>query len=215
MKVQVAQLHPTLCNPRPEYWSGWPFPSPGDLPNPGIEPRSPTLQEDFYQLSHQGSPRTLKWVAYAFSQPRNQTRVSCIAGRFSTSWAAREAQINHTSVRKITKLCHTYLKAVFSKIVPLTHSPTSTKTSLDFIWSNVKPTTKQKYVALTMLQWHHIRDFPPVLGHRVLWCLPCRKVLSNLLYQINSPRRGVPDSAWNCFPRPLVPVRLRESVWLA
>ena len=31
---------------RPEYWSGQPFPSPGDLPNPGIEPRSPTLQED-------------------------------------------------------------------------------------------------------------------------------------------------------------------------
>ena len=31
---------------RPEYWSGSPFPSPGDLPNPGIEPRSPTLQAD-------------------------------------------------------------------------------------------------------------------------------------------------------------------------
>ena len=31
---------------RPEYWSGWPFPSPGDLPNPGIEPRSPALQVD-------------------------------------------------------------------------------------------------------------------------------------------------------------------------
>ena len=31
---------------RPEYWSGWPFPSPGDLPNPGIKPRSPALQED-------------------------------------------------------------------------------------------------------------------------------------------------------------------------
>ena len=29
-----------------EYWSGLPFPSPGDLPNPGIEPRSPTLQAD-------------------------------------------------------------------------------------------------------------------------------------------------------------------------
>ena len=28
---------------RQEYWSGLPFPSPGDLPNPGIEPRSPTL----------------------------------------------------------------------------------------------------------------------------------------------------------------------------
>ena len=30
--------------PRQEYWSGLPFPFPGDLPNPGIEPRSPALQ---------------------------------------------------------------------------------------------------------------------------------------------------------------------------
>ena len=29
-----------------EYWSGLPFPSPGDLPDPGIEPRSPTLEAD-------------------------------------------------------------------------------------------------------------------------------------------------------------------------
>ena len=49
-----------------------------------------------YQLSHQGSPRMLEWVAYPFfrrtSQPRNRTRVCCIAGRFFTSWATREAQ---------------------------------------------------------------------------------------------------------------------------
>ena len=32
----------------PEYWSGYPFPSPGDLPNPGIKPRSPALQVDFF-----------------------------------------------------------------------------------------------------------------------------------------------------------------------
>ena len=31
---------------RQEYWSGLPFPSPGDLPDPGIEPRSPVLQAD-------------------------------------------------------------------------------------------------------------------------------------------------------------------------
>ena len=31
---------------RQEYWSGLPFPSPGYLPNPGIEPESPTLQAD-------------------------------------------------------------------------------------------------------------------------------------------------------------------------
>ena len=31
---------------RPEYWSGLPFPSPGDLPDPGVEPRPPALQVD-------------------------------------------------------------------------------------------------------------------------------------------------------------------------
>ena len=31
---------------RQEYWSGVPFPSPGDLPDPGIEPKSPAMQAD-------------------------------------------------------------------------------------------------------------------------------------------------------------------------
>ena len=48
-----------------------------------------------YQLSHRGSPRILEWVAYPFcsrsSRPRDQTRVSCIAGGFFTSGAIREA----------------------------------------------------------------------------------------------------------------------------
>ena len=41
---------------RQGYWSGLPFPLPGDLTHPGIEPRSPTLHTDFYQLSYKGSP---------------------------------------------------------------------------------------------------------------------------------------------------------------
>ena len=41
---------------RQEYWRGLPFPSPGDLPNPWIEPESPALQGILYQLSHQLSP---------------------------------------------------------------------------------------------------------------------------------------------------------------
>ena len=40
---------------RQEYWSRVPFLSPGDLPNPGIEPRSPALEADAYPLSQQGS----------------------------------------------------------------------------------------------------------------------------------------------------------------
>ena len=40
------QAPPSMGFSRQECWSGLPFPSPGDLPNPGIEPRSPTLQVD-------------------------------------------------------------------------------------------------------------------------------------------------------------------------
>ena len=47
-----------------------------------------------YQRSHKGSPRILEQVAYPFpsrsSQPRNWTRVSCIAGGFFINWAIRE-----------------------------------------------------------------------------------------------------------------------------
>ena len=141
-------------SPGKKYWSGLPFPSPGNLPDPVIKPVSPLLhwrvdslllshQEEseshsvmsdslqphgldspwespgqntgvgslslcqgifptqgsnpglphcrqiVYQLSQKGSPRILEWVAYPFpsrsSRPRNQTRVSCIAGRFFTN----------------------------------------------------------------------------------------------------------------------------------
>ena len=41
------------------YWSGLPFPSPGDLPNQGIKPGSSALQADSLQTSYQGSPFNL------------------------------------------------------------------------------------------------------------------------------------------------------------
>ena len=40
------QASPSMGFSRQEYWSGLPFPSPVDLPDPGIEPRSPALQAD-------------------------------------------------------------------------------------------------------------------------------------------------------------------------
>ena len=42
----ACQASLSMGFPRQEYWSGLPFPSPGDLPNPGIEPWSPALQAD-------------------------------------------------------------------------------------------------------------------------------------------------------------------------
>ena len=67
----VAQLCLTLCDcmecstpgssvhgfSRQEYWSGLPFPSPGDLPDPGIKPKSPHGRQILYHLSHQGSQK--------------------------------------------------------------------------------------------------------------------------------------------------------------
>ena len=41
---------------RQEYWSGLPFPSPGDLPSPGIKPGSPALQTDALQSEPLGKP---------------------------------------------------------------------------------------------------------------------------------------------------------------
>ena len=66
------QSCPTLCDPmdcslpgssvhgifRQEYWSGMPFPSPGHLPNPGMEPRSPTLQVDSLPAEPPGKPKS-------------------------------------------------------------------------------------------------------------------------------------------------------------
>ena len=66
----VAKSCPTLATPwtvahqaplsmefsRQEYWSGLPFPSPGDLPDPGIKPRSPSLQADTLPSEPPGKP---------------------------------------------------------------------------------------------------------------------------------------------------------------
>ena len=66
----VTQSCSTLCDPvdcgppgssvrglsQAEYWSRLPLPSPGDLPDPGIEPTSPALQEDSFPPSRQGGP---------------------------------------------------------------------------------------------------------------------------------------------------------------
>ena len=58
---------------RQGYWSGLPFPSLGDLPDPGIEPAPPTLQADSLPLSHLGSPpallRTLEIHPLPLHQP--------------------------------------------------------------------------------------------------------------------------------------------------
>ena len=54
------QALPSMGFSRQEYWSGLPFPSPGDLPDPGIELRSPTMQADALTSEPPGKPIKVK-----------------------------------------------------------------------------------------------------------------------------------------------------------
>ena len=116
VQAKSLQSCPTLCDPmdcssagslsmgfsRQEYWRGLPFPSPGDLPDSGMEPTSsmsPALQVDSLPLNHGGclkvevaqpcltlcdpmdytvhsilQARTLEWVAIPFSRETSQPR---------------------------------------------------------------------------------------------------------------------------------------------
>ena len=52
----VCQASLSMGFPRQEYWSGLPFPSPEDLPDPWIEPVSPTLEGRFFIIESPGKP---------------------------------------------------------------------------------------------------------------------------------------------------------------
>ena len=106
----VAQSRPALCDPMDCSLPGSSVhgDSPGKnigvdchallqgiLPSQRSNPGLLHCRCILYHLSHQGSPWILQWVAYPFSRetswPRHRSGVSCITGRFFTSWATREA----------------------------------------------------------------------------------------------------------------------------
>ena len=88
LKVLVAQSCLTLCDPlgvacqtplsvefsRQEYWSGQPLPSPGDLPDPGIKPGSPSLQVDSLPAEPPGKPQ---YVVMAPKQIQRNWYIQC------------------------------------------------------------------------------------------------------------------------------------------
>ena len=82
---------------RPEYWSGWPFPSPGDLPNPRIEARSPALQVNSLPAEPQGKAKNTRVSSLSLFQQIFPTQEliggSCIAGGFFNNWSTREVQL--------------------------------------------------------------------------------------------------------------------------
>ena len=81
----IADLAPLPMGfSRQEHWSGLPFPSPGDLPSPGIEPRSPAMQADYLLSEPPGKPANFNtnWQLSSTS-----THIK--------SWAATVADLQH------------------------------------------------------------------------------------------------------------------------
>ena len=76
--LQPHGAHPaplSMAFSRQEYWSGLPFPAPGDLPDPGIEPRSPVLQADSLPSELPGKPNDRLGQAQLTSNPIVNNRV--------------------------------------------------------------------------------------------------------------------------------------------
>jgi len=91
-RLQPTRLFCPWDFSRQGYWSGLPFPSPGDLPNPGIEPRSPALQADSLPTELQGKH---------ISSVQSLSRVWL----FATPWiAARQASLSITNSRSSLRL---------------------------------------------------------------------------------------------------------------
>ena len=91
-RLQPTRLFCPWDFSRQGYWSGLPFPSPGDLPNPGIEPRSPALQADSLPTELQG-----KHISSVQSLSRVQL--------FATPWiAACQASLSITNSRSSLRL---------------------------------------------------------------------------------------------------------------
>ena len=91
-KTAAHQAPLSLGSSRQEYWSGLPFPFPGDLPSPGIEPTSLALAGRFF---------TIEPLDVLFSLVQSLSRVLL----FATPWiAARQASLSITNSRSSPKL---------------------------------------------------------------------------------------------------------------
>ena len=75
-RVQLYQAPPSMGFSKQEYWSWLPFPSPGDLSDPGIEPGPPALQADSFQSEAPGKP-----PKQAVVQKKTATHITWVTGK--------------------------------------------------------------------------------------------------------------------------------------
>ena len=81
------QAPPSMGFSRQEYWSVWPFPPPGHLPDPGVTPTSPALWVDSLPLSHQGLPPRLLFQIIFDYMLWQDNEDSCLCCTMSPCWS--------------------------------------------------------------------------------------------------------------------------------
>ena len=91
---------PTMGFSRQEYWSGLPFPSPGDLPNPGIEPGSPALQAD--ALANQITLSKLQ-VCVSYKSGKRPHCPQILSRRVSVHWLQLGSHVYWAFTRAVCK----------------------------------------------------------------------------------------------------------------
>ena len=93
--------------PRQEYWSGWPFPSPGDLPNPGIKLKSSTVQADTWSYEPSGKSTPNKGTTKnEYYRPVSLMNVDAkIHNKILANWIQQDIHI-----KKIT--CHDQVRFI-------------------------------------------------------------------------------------------------------
>jgi len=80
---------------RQEYWNGLPFPTPGDLPNPGIEPASPEVAGKFFTTEPPGSTMVLLY---------RKIRISMNCYPYDRKWRRTKETLDESERRKIKTL---------------------------------------------------------------------------------------------------------------
>ena len=91
----------------------------GILPTQKSTPGLPQWRWILYQSSHKGSSRILEWIVYPFSnlssQPRNWTKLSCIADGCFTSWAIRQVlkkSMTRSKIKSNKQKTHIFLDSI-------------------------------------------------------------------------------------------------------
>ena len=104
---------------RQECWSGLPFPSPGDLPNPGIKPGSAVLQADSLCLIHQVPPcvwnhSPLNWYIPAFLNVKESTPICNINCKYfyfvSDFWLSLQWFLPCGSFKFLLRICQSFIQ---------------------------------------------------------------------------------------------------------